>query len=190
MKVEVGHLLPPSALRGAFMSARKRAAASGMVFALTFDDIERMFSDQKGCCAISGLSFAPTRLPNAFVKHPFAPSLDRIDCTGGYTPGNVRLVCIAVNFGLGQWGEEVFRSIAEATVRNQPPPRTMPKAELDERISAAEAVLPLLNDVERVRQIRRIAGLKRARTLGVAGLSKAAIAAQRTRRANAMGRER
>ena len=90
-----------------------------MVFALTFDDIERMFSDQKGCCAISGLSFAPTRLPNAFVKHPFAPSLDRIDCTGGYTPGNVRLVCIAVNFGLGQWGEEVFRSIAEATVRNQ-----------------------------------------------------------------------
>ena len=83
-------------------------------------------------------------------------------------------------------GEEVFRSIAEATVRNQPPPRTMPKAELDERISAAEAVLPLLNDVERVRQIRRIAGLKRARTLGVAGLSKAAIAAQRTRRANAM----
>ena len=66
----------------------------------------------------------------------------------------------------------------------------MPKAELDERISAAEAVLPLLNDVERVRQIRRIAGLKRARTLGVAGLSKAAIAAQRTRRANAMGRER
>ena len=68
MKVEVGHLLPPSALRGAFMSARKRAAASGMVFALTFDDIERMFSDQKGCCAISGLSFAPTRLPNAFRK--------------------------------------------------------------------------------------------------------------------------
>jgi hypothetical protein len=50
--------------------------------------------------------------------------------------GNVQLVCIAVNFGLGQWGEEVFRTIAEATVRNQPPPKAMRETELDERISA------------------------------------------------------
>lgn len=143
-----------------------------------------MFVAHRGCCAISGLSFALTRLPEAFVKHPFAPSLDRINCGGGYTPGNVRLVCIAVNFGLGQWGEEVFRSIAEATVRNQPAPRVMREADLDERISAAEAVLPLLTDLERAHQRRRIAGLKRARTLGVAGLRIAAARAQQTRRAN------
>ena len=82
-------------------------------------------------------------------------------------------MCIAVNFGLGQWGEEVFRSIAEATVRNQPPPKAMRETEVDERISAAEAVLPLLSDLEREHQKHRIAGLKRARTLGVAGLGKA-----------------
>jgi hypothetical protein len=81
--------------------------------------IEGMFRAQGGRCAVSGLPFSMKRYANAFVKHPFAPSLDRIKCRSGYKRGNVRLVCTAVNFGLGQWGDEVFRAIAEATVRHQ-----------------------------------------------------------------------
>jgi hypothetical protein len=27
---------------------------------------------------------------------------------------NVRLVCVAVNFGMGQWGQEVFLTLASA----------------------------------------------------------------------------
>ena len=46
--------------------------------------------------------------------HPIAPSIDRRLSAGGYAPDNVRLVCVAVNFGLGQWGDEVFLSLARA----------------------------------------------------------------------------
>ena len=52
------------------------------------------------------------------VKHPFAPSLDRISSQGGYTADNVRLVCIAVNFGMGQWGEELYLTFARAAVEH------------------------------------------------------------------------
>ena len=133
-----------AALRAAFLSARRRAATGGLEFALSYSDLLEIFEDKGGRCAISGLAFTSDRIPAAFVKHPFAPSLDRIDCGRGYVAGNVRVVCIAVNFGLGQWGEEVFRTIAEATVRYQPKPSALYPKQLDERIRAAEALMPLL----------------------------------------------
>jgi len=115
-----------------------------------------------------------TRFAKAFVKYPFAPSIDRINCGFGYRRGNVRLVSTAVNFGLGQWGDEVFRTIAEATVQHQNRLiANQPASALDERINAAVAVLPLLSKAERQLQARRIAGLKRALTLGPEGLRKA-----------------
>jgi hypothetical protein len=41
--------IPPPALRSAFNSAGKRASASGLPFALAYEDIQRMFEEQKGC---------------------------------------------------------------------------------------------------------------------------------------------
>jgi hypothetical protein len=194
---------PVAAIRAAFLSARRRAAGSGLDFRLSYDDVLRLYEQQDRRCAISRLQFTMKRFAAAFVKHPFAPSLDRIDCAQGYTVANVRLVCVAVNFGLGQWGEEVFRTIAEATVNNQPRPTAMRERELNERIAAAEAVLPLLTDDERRRQrhhiaglkaartkgpeIRRLAGLKAVRTKGPNGLKTAAERAKRTRRSRLHG---
>ena len=169
------------ALFSAFGSARSRAKRSGMAFDLTLSGIKTMCDRQQERCAISGLKFDLVRYEDAFVKHPFAPSIDRIDSNGGYTSSNTRLVCVAVNFGLGQWGEEVFRAIAEATVRHQPPLSQYNHNDLDERIKAAEAILPMLTKPEAKRQRRRIAGLKRARTLGQEGLRLAAERAKRSR---------
>src|SRR5829696_9123157 len=90
-----------------------------MQFILNFEEVHEILRRQHGCCAVSGLRFSMIRVSESFVKRPFAPSLERIDCSGGYTRLNVRLVCTAVNFGLGQWGDEVFRTIAEATVRHR-----------------------------------------------------------------------
>ena len=168
-------------LFGAFRSARSRAKRSGMAFDLTLSGIKAMYDRQQERCAISGLRFDLVRYEDAFVKHPFAPSIDRIDSKNGYTSDNTRLVCVAVNFGLGQWGEEVFRTIAEATVRHQPPLSQHDHNSLDERIRAAEAILPMLTMPEAKRQRRRIAALKRARTLGQEGLRLAAERARRSR---------
>jgi hypothetical protein len=112
------------------------------------------------------------------VKHPYGPSLDRINSQKGYVRGNVRLVCTAVNFGLGQWGDEVFLPIAEATTHRRAAFLKSGGQQLTQRIEAAEAVLPLLKKPDAKRQRRRIAALKRARTLGEKGLRGAAAKAR------------
>jgi hypothetical protein len=162
-------------------SARRRASRSKFDFDLEIDDIRDLWRSQEGRCAVSGLLFSMMRFPQALVKHPYGPSLDRIDSYKGYVRGNVRVVCTAVNFGLGQWGDEVFLTIARATVHRQMPIVDADRRLLGERIEAAEAILPLLNEAEAKRQRRRIAALKRARTLGADGLSLAAKRARATR---------
>jgi hypothetical protein len=39
---------------------------------------------------------------------------------------NMRLVCVAVNFGMGQWGEEVFLTLARAAADHEKRERLEP----------------------------------------------------------------
>jgi hypothetical protein len=185
--------------------SRQRAERSRFAHDLAVDHAEQLFHRQGGCCAISGLPFSLRRFADVLVKHPFAPSLDRISSRGGYTADNVRLVCIAVNFGMGQWGEELYLTFARAAVErsNQaaravsavaeaaPRKGLLPStdeaaaadwlAEQRERIAAAEAIASALSGEPLAKQRRRIAALKRNLTLGPAGLKAAAAKAVRTR---------
>lgn len=165
---------------------RSRAARAGFAFELDTVFIEACLLEQEGRCAVSGVAFSMQDFPDALVRHPFAPSVDRILSKGGYTRDNVRIVCVATNFGLGQWGDEVFLVIARGVVAQAEPKvvahTASPMSSLEERIAAAEAVLPTLTEVERRRQLRRIAGLRRALTLGPDGLAEAARRAVATRR--------
>lgn len=63
-------------------------------------------------CAVSGIKMSIDKVNGG---RPYAPSIDRIDSSSDYHPGNVRVVCIAVNLAMNVWGEEVFRKIAAAT---------------------------------------------------------------------------
>lgn len=61
-----------------------------------------------GNCEVSGLPFhlGPEK------RHPFQPSLDRIDSSKGYDPGNLRMVALSVNYCMSHWGERVFLQIS------------------------------------------------------------------------------
>lgn len=97
----------------------------------------------------------------------------------------MRLVCVAVNFGMGQWGEEVFLTLAQAAVEQEKRRMTEPDGawtvRYAERIAAAEALLTSLSEDERSKQRRHIASLRRALTLGPHGLKVAAERANRSR---------
>lgn len=80
--------------------ARSRAARRGVSCTIEPEDVERLLKEQNMRCAVSGLNFSFKVYPTT-VKHPFGPSIDRERSSGGYDPGNVRLVCAAANFGLG-----------------------------------------------------------------------------------------
>jgi hypothetical protein len=139
----------------------------------------------EGRCDVTGHQFNQLRFPDALVKHPFAPSIDRRSSSGGYTKDNVRLVCVAVNFGMGQWGEEVFLRLAQAAVEREKQRKIEPDnawtARYAERIAAAEALLAGLPENERPKQRRHIASHRRALTLGPHGLKAAADRAKNSR---------
>jgi hypothetical protein len=143
--------------------ARSRAARADLSFDLDADYVERLVRSQSGRCAVSGVPFSMTTHRGAFVRHPFGPSIDRVSSAQGYTRDNVRLVCVATNFGLGQWGDEVFLVIARGAVEQAKRLASVPEQDhwalLGERIAAAEAVLHSLTEAEQRHQRRRIAAL-------------------------------
>ena len=114
------------------------------------------------------------------VKYPFAPSLDRVVPARGYVAENVRFVCTAANFAMNQWGVDVLRRLAYGVVE------TEQKAYKDwykrqrRKLRMLEKRAEGLTGVERTKQNQRIAGVKRALTLGPTRLSATAGKAKET----------
>jgi hypothetical protein len=169
--------------------AENRARRAEMAFRLPPGFALRMYHRQDGCCAISGIRFNLKRYPKALVKHPFAPSIDRKLSSGAYTPDNVRLVCVAVNFGMGQWGDEVYMTLARAAVAREAKDRIDPDPTRDtdwharqrEKIAAAEALQETLPGPEWAKLDGHIRSLKRVLTMGPERLRDAARKARETR---------
>jgi hypothetical protein len=59
------------------MQTRNRARRADIPFTLSDDYAEQQFAAQHGRCDVTGLEFHLERFPDALVKHPFAPSIDR-----------------------------------------------------------------------------------------------------------------
>lgn len=85
------------------------------------DDVEQLLHDQDYRCALTGLRFemANDYGGRKLFRMPLRPSLDRIEPKVGYVPGNVRLICTAMNVALNEWGEDVFTVLARAYIENK-----------------------------------------------------------------------
>ncbi len=103
-------------VRAALSRARQRALRYDIDFTLTLDDLDALWEACEGRCAVSGLPFNLDTFEDALVKHPFGPSIDRINASKGYTLKNTRLVCTAANFAMNQWGTEVLRRVSKGVV--------------------------------------------------------------------------
>jgi hypothetical protein len=91
--------------------ARNRARRRGQECIITEADVGALIA--AGVCAITGLPFV-LEWDGPSVKNPWAPSLDRLDVTRGYVPGNVRAVCWIVNHMRGDYPDDVLAKAARA----------------------------------------------------------------------------
>jgi len=83
--------------------------------AMTFSEFEELWLASRGRCELTGIHFSSKRVDGS-VKRPWMPSVDRIDSAKGYEKGNCRLVCVAVNIALNDFGIETLCRIAGALV--------------------------------------------------------------------------
>lgn len=108
-------LAAPAWARLAYTTAKRNARKRGIKFSLTRTDIEILVTRCEGCCELSGIPFELD--PHATAsRRPFAPSIDRIESSKGYDRHNVRVICVAANLALNEWGDETLLRLARAIV--------------------------------------------------------------------------
>lgn len=101
--------------------SKTRALECGLAFDLTIDGLNTLVELQRDRCALSGFKFLLNE-ERGKGRRAFLPSIDRIDCAKGYTFGNVRLVLVAVNIGLADFGDETYLRICRAVAANNAKP--------------------------------------------------------------------
>lgn len=101
-----------------FKNTCARAKWKNIEFSITLNDIDELINKSKGKCSLTGIPFDLYRIKDGKCRvRPWAPSIDRIDCSHGYTANNIRLVASAVNIALNDFGEEVLTRIAMGIIK-------------------------------------------------------------------------
>jgi hypothetical protein len=165
--------------------ARRRTSDAS----LTGTDLMMIWERCEGRCAVSGLEFSSAAVGAGRARHPFMPSLDQIEPGKGYSADNVRLVCVAANFAMNAWGLDTLIRVAKGVIKKAAEERADSVdqdwyARQDARIEEAGQSAATLAGEPLRRQRAHIAALKRARTLGPAGLKRAAKSAIATKARN------
>lgn len=91
--------------------ARRRAKDQGVDFDLDLDWVKQKI--EAGKCEVTGIPFNLQPAKDKW-KHPYAPSLDRVEAGAGYTKDNVRVVVAIYNLAVNEWGEQVFWDFVDA----------------------------------------------------------------------------
>ena len=99
-------------LRRSITETKKRAKRRGIQFEITKEYIDHLTFINPERCSLSGIQFK-LRAKN-FTRNPYAPSIDRIDNTRGYTPENIRIVAYCINNAMNEWGEGILKEITTA----------------------------------------------------------------------------
>lgn len=97
-------------------SAKRRAKLQGVNCTI---DMEWVISRITQRCELTGLPFDLEGKVDYFKQrfNPYSPSIDR-RAWGDYSPENCRLILTALNIGINHWGEETYRNIAKAYLKN------------------------------------------------------------------------
>ena len=96
---------------------KKRANEADILFTLTLADVVKMGMATNWRCAVTGTKLRDEEVPGSSMR-PFMPSIDRIKSSRGYTTDNCRIVCVAANFAMNDWGEGVLRELARNYVEH------------------------------------------------------------------------
>ena len=108
-------------LRNAKANAqRKSIKRPSIEFNIDFNYIKELYETQKGLCAVSGIemTYISYNTHDCRIKNSNNISIDRIDSSKGYIPGNVNLVCCIINMMKWDMEMDVFLDACKHVVEH------------------------------------------------------------------------
>ena len=96
---------------------KRRALAKGLEFSIPLHRVLNALDE--GVCERTGISFEFGPPLEGCRIHPWAPSIDRVDNSRGYTADNVQIVCSIFNLAKNDFPEHVVYALAHALVNNK-----------------------------------------------------------------------
>ncbi len=93
--------------RALFTKMRARAKRYERECSITLEQFQRLFEPMK--CSVTGMPLSWT----AGERGPWAPSVDRIDSSKGYTVENTRVVSVMYNLAKSEWTDEHVMEMAQ-----------------------------------------------------------------------------
>ena len=98
-------------------SARLRSKERGEPVAVDLEYLQKLWDSQDGTCPFTGWKMLFNRTERAV---PRTASLDRIDSTKGYIPGNLRFVCVMANLARNRFSDEELKEFCRAVAGKHP----------------------------------------------------------------------
>ena len=121
-------------------------------FELRPGDIYHLMKLAEFRCSLSGIPLSK-RIASDGRRDPWAASIDRIESRHGYTPDNIRVVCMVANFAMNEWGQDTLVRLARGMIRNADmtvpePPKMCPASDTavvydNENNGLDEKVIPI-----------------------------------------------
>jgi len=99
-----------------YRQTKKNAGQKSLAFSISESQLRYVINRSRGRCEVTGIEFSLSQEPGK-RRRPYAPSLDRKDSAKGYLIGNIRLVCVAANYAMNEWGLHVLHHLALNTVK-------------------------------------------------------------------------
>lgn len=84
---------------------------------MTRQDLVDLIQSCGEACQVTGIKFTDYTVSGDRMRKPFIPSIDRIDSKKPYTVANCRIVCLAANLAMNEWGQAVFDLLASARIK-------------------------------------------------------------------------
>lgn len=105
-----------SALTKTLSAKRSYCNRRGIEMTITADDVVDLYNSQGGLCALTGR----TLVWGTVGVQRDSLSIDRMDQSAGYVPGNIRLVTYQANFARNAFSDQELFAFCEAVLQVRP----------------------------------------------------------------------
>jgi hypothetical protein len=112
------------AMRNSIKNAKGRSKERNLPFDLTYEWAIEQVEKQGFRCALTGIPFFSKWGDRSPHRNPTIPSIDRIVPAAGYVQSNCRIVNLAINTMMLDWGEEFFVHLVKCFLDHRIAPLT------------------------------------------------------------------